>query len=275
MLPHAATTCREGACTVDRCEASWADCDGLSASGCEIELPAGVTGCGCHAIRFVDEFGALVVDTSSVGPIELGSQDFTMEAWVSTPAEAPRLESNGLFTTVSRAQPDEPLALPFFTMHVSPTDLSCEAYDGGVNLGANLLLAEGVLQPNRWTHVACVRRRDLLVGFVDGLEVGRVPYDVEGVQLDRPLVGGDHGRSLPDLRLGPTRFSKIARYQGDFAPTTHWMVDDDTLLQFLVFAPYEQLTHVLGRMQDESERGLSAVSQGGVVSSAETPCADE
>lgn len=270
-LEHAAARCEATGCAVGICERGWADCDQESDNGCEIALPAGIDRCGCQSIRFVDEFGMAVVDTSPVGPIELGD-DFTVEAWVMTPPETPAPQNNALFATSSREGPGAPLPVPLFLLHVSQTTLSCSSYDGAEDATYDFLVVDGVLRPGRWMHVACVSEGDVLVAFVDGREVGRVPFTATGIRLDHPAFGGEHGVALPDLHLGPMRVSRRARYLTDFEPTTHWTVDDDTLLQFLVFSPFDQVTHVLGQMQDEAGTALYAVSQGGIEPGELTPC---
>lgn len=38
LLPNAATTCRSGACAIDRCDVGFGDCNGIVADGCETSL---------------------------------------------------------------------------------------------------------------------------------------------------------------------------------------------------------------------------------------------
>lgn len=45
-LPHAYPTCSSSACQIGGCESGFADCDGVVANGCEIDLSADVMNCG-------------------------------------------------------------------------------------------------------------------------------------------------------------------------------------------------------------------------------------
>ncbi|NMB74800.1 MAG: hypothetical protein GYA21_06680 [Myxococcales bacterium] len=50
-LAHATSKCVAGACQVDTCQGSWADCDGAGANGCEADLDTNVAHCGDCAVN--------------------------------------------------------------------------------------------------------------------------------------------------------------------------------------------------------------------------------
>ena len=272
VLPHAAAGCKDGACSIDVCEATWADCDGDTANGCEIPLPAGRQGCSCESIRFLDDLGSLVVDTSVSGPVELGDGDFTVEFWVMRSADAhDPADLYQLFTSSSPDGASGTYPLPFFRLAIGPTYFACNTYDGGAP-GENAISVQAGLPLNRWTHVACSHEGDQLVAYLDGVEKTRVPYHSGSLALDAPVIGASGTPTLAGYELGPLRVSRVARYQGAFAPATHWSVDDATVFQYLVFSPYLQLGPFDGRIYDESASGLIARSRGGVTSGEQTPC---
>jgi hypothetical protein len=45
-LPHATATCATGACQIATCDAGFADCDGIAATGCETNLINDLNNCG-------------------------------------------------------------------------------------------------------------------------------------------------------------------------------------------------------------------------------------
>lgn len=50
-LPHAAASCEDRGCVVQTCEEGWADCNGVAADGCEIQLSNNPSHCGaCDAV---------------------------------------------------------------------------------------------------------------------------------------------------------------------------------------------------------------------------------
>jgi len=46
QLPHAATKCLGGACSVAACDSGWANCDGNTATGCETPVDSSLANCG-------------------------------------------------------------------------------------------------------------------------------------------------------------------------------------------------------------------------------------
>src|SRR5258706_9370164 len=47
VLPHATAICVDGGCEVQNCDPGWGECDGLAATGCEVDLSDSKNCGGC------------------------------------------------------------------------------------------------------------------------------------------------------------------------------------------------------------------------------------
>lgn len=76
-LPHAESICNQRFCAVAKCEAGWADCNGLAKDGCETHLLSSLTDCGvCQAACApAGGAGVCVRGTCSVDSCEQGMAD--------------------------------------------------------------------------------------------------------------------------------------------------------------------------------------------------------
>ncbi|MBP6832410.1 MAG: hypothetical protein KA978_16610 [Deltaproteobacteria bacterium] len=84
-LPHASPVCAAGACAVGSCAAGFADCNGLAADGCEVDL-ASVTSCGAcgNACELPHASPACAAGACAIGACAAGFADCTADAGCET-----------------------------------------------------------------------------------------------------------------------------------------------------------------------------------------------
>ncbi len=76
-FPHAAPQCTAGACGFAVCDPGWADCDGVQANGCEVDLTSDAANCGgCGtACSFPNARGVCVASACGMGACAPGWAD--------------------------------------------------------------------------------------------------------------------------------------------------------------------------------------------------------
>jgi hypothetical protein len=75
-LPHATSTCAQGACAIVACDPGYADCDGAAANGCEVSTDTSAVDCGgCGVVCPSGPHGTAVCDAGLCGLVCDGGFD--------------------------------------------------------------------------------------------------------------------------------------------------------------------------------------------------------
>ena len=69
------------------------------------------------------------------------------------------------------------------------------------------------------------------------------------------------------MNVGPVRISRVARYDGPFAPRAFWVVDPDTVAQYLTSRGFDGTT-----LHDEAGGDNDGTASANIVATTETPC---
>lgn len=240
-LPWAAETqCVGGSCTIVACTPGRSSCNASAEDGCEVETRSDEKHCGkcdnpcaptevceegqcrkrCPAIRALHPNARLSVQPTGFGT---GTGDFTVELWYARSAGEPARE--GVITM------NEAFSTNAVRVHVGAEQVSCLVY---ATAGTAHVLAPAP-EPETWTHLACVRQSGVLRLFVAGALAASAPVSASVLELSPTAIGAPlfAGDGAAPMKLGPLRFSKVARYGAPFFPTAAWVVDGDTVAQFL------------------------------------------
>lgn len=272
---HAGSLCIGGACAVGPCENGWANCNQRADDGCEVDTRASAQFCGsclnscgdgtprCEQGQCVPRCGAIKL-TSAGGRALLpgegmafGEGDFTVELWIQRHTDFAASKAS-LFTSNSvNAEGAIVIVGDLTSLHCS-VNTSTSVTFPSVPLPSDLA----------WHHFACARRAGTLTLYLDGTPAA------QQVNSRRVLGGGAAAigqiyanyQALPAL-IGPMRVSRSSRYGGAFVPRTFWLVDSDTVAQFLTGRAFD------GSLTDEvaksSDAGAPITS---IVSTTNTPC---
>jgi len=162
----------------------------------------------------------------------VGTGDFTLDIWVKVHDE---------FVGSTLLQLNENYAAWDIRCGLG-TNILCWSYDDTCpcTSGAGLGFCTAQKPPTGWHHWAYQRQAGSATLWVDGkLEStdgsSTVIQALSPVSIGKP-AGYPATEALPAL-VGPTRFSKVARYAGPFTPEKRWVVDANTVAQWLVDQP--------------------------------------
>jgi hypothetical protein len=258
-LPNASTSCHADRCVVDACVSGWEDCDRDPTNGCEEATSLTEGPCSCHAARFATDQAYATIAPDG---LSIGDSDWTFEAWVKMDKD---MIGGILFAANSVTLPgaSSPAALFGAGGRVQCT-VTC---DGCLDHeGYNRASAPGVTAVGEWWHLACERSGSTLKLFVNGFEVATAAVD-RPVVVNSPALLGRSGDHAPRMGFGPMRFSKTARYTGEFIPKTRWLPDTQTVFLFLVREPVQNLV-----IKDEAGGDNLCTLRGIVAADSDTPC---
>lgn len=280
---HASALCVEGACALGACEERFQDCDRLPDTGCEADTQVSSSRCGsctnacgaasplctdgvcvrrCSAIKATSRGARMTVPTTGMS---VGKGDYTLEAWVRSLGEFVT-GRDGYYVRLADTTHE---GLPALGIR-GTGHLLCEV----VQLGGapwEHLVSPGPVDGN-WHHLACVRAAGVHRMFVDGREVGSRPSGTDVTSTEMGTIGGWPASPIPydapSALLGPTRYSRIARYAATFVPKTFWTIDEHTVAQYLVSHPFDGAVLV-----DEAGRDNDGTHVSGFVASeGDVPC---
>ncbi|MCG3146813.1 MAG: hypothetical protein PCFJNLEI_00247 [Verrucomicrobiae bacterium] len=85
---------------------------------------------------------------------------------------------------------------------------------------------------SQWHHWAGVVSEGQMRFYIDGVRVGSQPYTAGATGAQCPLRIGyraTHGNCYTDGTFDEVRISRVARYDGNFTPTTSFPLDGDTI----------------------------------------------
>jgi hypothetical protein len=256
---HAAARCALGRCARADCEAGWADCDGIDENGCEQKRGDEPRSCGCHGLELLNDKSSISAPTDGLA---FGAGDWTVELWIKL--DAPVIEGGHL---LSLGGGDASENLGAIWLHFDQDVLACRVTTPTVLLHEDSVRSPRPLTPGRWHHVACQRRSGILGLSIDGEQVATTPSPTSVQALGKLRIGKRAdllGRTFP-LLLGPTRVSRVARYEASFSPGTVWPIDEATAAQYLSSLPYQVAQRVL---LDEA-RGAQGDHSGQVIQGVE------
>jgi hypothetical protein len=257
-LDHAQAGCGASGCVVAACEPDRGDCDRAAATGCEVDLLRDADHCGecdlgcatterCEDARCVPACTtrrmATGADEARIALDEeptLGGGDFTLEAWVRIDATEDGIRPVG--SLLDTGSPDLAFAASLAVGELVSGELALGCGVRGANdaIEAGTGTIAAVAPLDAFVHVACVRRNGRLSIHLGGRRVRDARIDVLDVAAfaDVRFDGGAHLGSDASARvaIGPIRLSRVARYEGTFAPATHWTPDDRVVFQLLTGA---------------------------------------
>jgi len=199
--------------------------------------------------------------------MSIGTSDFTVEFWAKPHNEY----ANG---QAIYHMNESYAAHGFRTGFETPTkQFYCGTYNDTCPCGpgsGNPSIRTAAVNDTLWHHVACVRQGATLTIYLDGQAAASDAINVSLAANSNASIGrlsgyaGQAGWDAAPIFLGPTRFSKTARYTGAFTPVKVWAVDASTISQYLITTGYS------GTLTDEAG-GNSGVGVGPVTASA-GPC---
>lgn len=237
-VPNAKAGCESGLCVVTTCENGFADCDEDPLNGCEWSIPPGEPDCGCYAIELAQPTSRIDI-TPAAMPAELafGEGAWTVEAWV---RPDPGAATGGTTKWIFRMErlegidPTSSLTMALWSESHRPRCLTDNTSADVPNAVVGPSLQDGV-----WHHIACIRSEAELVLFVNGVREDYRPCDTNieepnRIQLGHPTRPDEPVPRDEAMSLGPFRISRGVRYSGLFEPQRQWVIDDDTVIQYLV-----------------------------------------
>jgi hypothetical protein len=194
--------------------------------------------------------------------MDFGTSDFTVELWL---AWHTAFATGGLASVLTT---NETLEASAIVLVETQGQVSCAATEAQPT-GSGAVLAnfpeDGVFH-----HVACVRKAGELTLYVDGMSRAHVPNTNAIVATGTGAFGrpiGYPAYTAASMNVGPVRISRVARYDGSFAPRTFWQVDADTVAQFLTSRGFDGTA-----IHDEAGADNDGTSPSDIIATAETPC---
>ena len=277
--PHGASLCIDGACALGPCENGWANCNGRADDGCEVDTASSsqfcgscLTSCGaatprceqgscvprCAAVRLTSTSARVSFPTVGMG---VGAGDFTAELWLAWHT-AFATGQGSVFTS------NEVLEASAIVLIEGDGKINCAATEPVPNGGG--AVAAPFPEDGKFHHVACVRGAGVLSIYVDGVRRAQAantnPIVAGGTAaLGRPSGYPDY--LAPSMNVGPVRISRVARYDGPFAPRAFWVVDPDTVAQYLTSRGFDGTT-----LHDEAGGDNDGTASANIVATTETPC---
>jgi hypothetical protein len=241
---------------VAACEPDRGDCDRAAATGCEIDLLGDADHCGvcdlacatterCEDARCIPACStrrmATGADEARVALDEepaIGNDDFTLEAWlrIDAPGGSPRPTGSVLATGSPNLGYTATLGVSELVTGDLALGCGVRGANDSVEAGSGTLVALAPLDV--FVHAACVRRKGRLSLHLGGRRVRDARVDALDVAASASVrfdggarVGGDSVSAR--VAIGPMRLSRVARYEGAFAPATYWTPDDRVVVQLL------------------------------------------
>ena len=193
----------------------------------------------------------------------VGSGDWTFEYWV-------RIDDNFTGGNYLFVQNENYSSYAFRAPYNESTGIArCYTYR---NTSGSHNLDNGYSDPindGQWHHIACNYSSGTLRVYTDGnlssVDSGS-PILNEQSNMSIGNASGYGGYKAPSATLSGIRISNVARYPNEFTPETNWLVDSNTIAQYLTASEFDGTTLV-----DEAGGNNNGTHRQGVAASTSCP----
>jgi len=158
----------------------------------------------------------------------VGQGNWTFELWVMAPTSS----GHGALYFSQAGSPGSVNFVYDTTLGAVVTTL---INPGSVFANPDAVLQSTTIAGGDWHHVAVVHQNGQVTLYTDGVAKQSVAMTPNLQESKRMTFGRPDGSPLnaaTNVRVGPTRFSQIARYTSTFMPATLWAVDVNTVAQY-------------------------------------------
>ena len=218
----------------------------------------------CSSIQFTSVNASITVPNTGFG---VGSGAWTFEYWV----KMDDVFSGGNYFFV---QNENYSSNAFRSPYNENTGIArCYTYR---NTSGSHNLDHGYSAPindGNWHHIACSYSGGTLEVYTDGVLTttdSGAPTLYEQSNMSIGNASGYSGYFAPSATLGPIRISGVDRYTSDFTPAFDWVVDSDTIAQYLTTEPFDGSSLI-----DEAGGDNTGIHRQDVVSVDSCPGSDE
>ncbi|MBM73789.1 MAG: hypothetical protein CMK59_00195 [Proteobacteria bacterium] len=214
----------------------------------------------CNSLTFTDPSGSMEVQSTGMG---VGTEDWTVEFWL-------KVHNDFEFDSGQIFMQNEDGSTHAFRAGYNPDGrIQCNTYNTTGDSYMNVYSSS--INDGRWHHIACSFQEGTITIFTDGI-AGETDSNTPDLQANGTMsIGNPNGydKDPPPITLGPIRFSSVTRYNADFSPQTNWLVDEQTIAQYLVESTFNGTT-----LLDEAGGDNTGTTRTGIVSEQTCPSED-
>jgi len=201
----------------------------------------------------------------------VGQGNWTFEFWVKIP-------TSGKHGALYFSQAGSPGSVNFVFDATLGKVVATIVNPGSTFSNPDAVFESSAVTGGEWHHVAVVHQNGQVTFFANGVATQSVALTPNLLESKRMTFGRPDATILnaaTNVRVGPTRFSEIARYTEPFIPKTLWTVDPDTVAQYYSNQPYAGLQTIDEAGGDnKGETGQSISGFTAVGSDSYDDCAD-